>query len=303
MNYSTTGIISSKESSDLYKKKIHKPTMINLQNIQFGYRRKQPLFDDLNLQIPAGNIYGLLGRNGAGKTSLLKLMSGLLFPKAGSIEVLGHTPKDRLPAFLSDIYFIPEELHIPNMSITTYEKLYAPFYPKFDSGQFHQYLQDFELSPDKKLTGLSYGQKKKVITGFGLATNSRLLILDEPTNGLDIPSKSLFQKLLAGAINNDRTFIISTHQVRDMGSLMDPIIILDNGKIIFQQALEAITQRLTFELSHSLAEPEDALYSERVPGGHLAIYENKMGEETDVDIEVLFNAIVSNQSQFRQLFS
>jgi len=119
---------------------------------------------------------------------------------------------------------------------------------------------------------------------------------------LDIPSKSLFRKLLAGAISDDRTFIISTHQVRDMGNLMDPIIILDNGKIIFQESIETITQRLSFELTHSLAEPDGALYSERVPGGHLAIYENNEGEETDVDIEVLFNAIVSNQSQFRTLF-
>jgi ABC-2 type transport system ATP-binding protein len=276
--------------------------MINLENIHFGYRKKQTLFDHLDLQIPSGNIYGLLGRNGAGKTSLLKLISGLVFPKEGTIEVLGYTPKDRMPSFLSDIYFIPEELHIPNISIAKYEQFYAPFYPKFDSVQFRQYLKDFDLTPDKKMTGLSYGQKKKVITGFGLATNSRLLILDEPTNGLDIPSKSLFRKLLAGAITDDRTFIISTHQVRDMGNLMDPIIILDNGQIIFQQALEAITQRLTFELSHSLAEPEETLYAERVPGGYLAIHENVDGEETDVDIEVLFNAIVANQAQFQEIF-
>ena len=302
MTYPTPGTIGQIESLPSFKKEKQLPTMINLQNIKFGYRKKQTLFDDLNLHIPAGNIYGLLGRNGAGKTSLLKLISGLVFPKEGSIEVLGHEPKDRLPSFLSDIYFIPEELHIPNMSIARYEKMYAPFYPKFDHAQFHQYLQDFELTPDKKMTGLSYGQKKKVITGFGLATNSRLLILDEPTNGLDIPSKSLFRKLLAGAITDDRTFIISTHQVLDMGNLMDPIIILDNGKIIFQQALEAITRRLSFELSHSFVEPENALYAERVPGGYLVIYENNESEETEVDIEVLFNAIVSNQSQFQKLF-
>lgn len=276
--------------------------MIDIQNVQFGYRRRHQLFKDLTLQIPTGNIYGLLGRNGAGKTTLLKLISGLVFPKGGDISVMGYQPMDRLPTFLSDVFFVPEEPHIPEMRISRYESTYAPFYPKFDHAQFQQYLADFEISGDQKMTGLSYGQKKKVIMGFGLASNCRLLILDEPTNGLDIPSKSLFRKLLAGAINDDRAFIISTHQVRDMGNLIDPIIVLDAGKIIFQESVESIAKRLNFELSHSLAEPEDAFYAERVPGGYLAIYENKSGEETEVDIEVLFNAIVSKREQIQVLF-
>ncbi len=277
--------------------------MIDIQNVQFGYRRRHQLFKDLTLQIPTGNIYGLLGRNGAGKTSLLKLISGLVFPKGGDISVMGYQPKDRLPSFLSDVFFIPEEPHIPEMRISRYESTYAPFYPKFDHAQFQQYLADFEISGDQKMTGLSYGQKKKVIMGFGLASNCRLLILDEPTNGLDIPSKSLFRKLLAGAINEDRSFIISTHQVRDMGNLIDPIIVLDTGKIIFQESVESIAKKLNFELSHSLEEPEGAFYAERVPGGYLAIYENKEGEETEVDIEVLFNAIVSKRAEIQTLFT
>lgn len=277
--------------------------MIQLQNVHFHYKKKAPLFQELNLNIPTGNIYGLLGKNGAGKTTLLRLLSGLVFPKSGNIEVMGFTPQDRYPSFLSDIFFISEELDVPNMKISTFEKIYSPFYPKFDATRFQEYLTDFEIPADKKMTSLSYGQKKKVITCFGLATNCRLLILDEPTNGLDIPSKSLFRKLLAGAINDDRTFIISTHQVRDMANLMDPIIILDAGKIIFQNSLEAIAQKLHFDVKFSQSEPEGVLYAERVPGGYMVVTKNDDGEETEIDIEVFFNAMMANKTGLLSLLN
>lgn len=277
--------------------------MIEFQNVNFYYKKRTPLFRELDLEIPAGNIYGLLGKNGAGKTSLLKLIGGLLFPKSGNIKAMGFTPAERFPAYLSDIFFMPEDLYIPAMKISTFAKIYAPFYPKFSNNEFERYLQDFEISLDQKLNGISQGQKKKAILSFGLATNSRLLILDEPTNGLDIPSKSLFRKVLAGAISDEQTCIISTHQVRDMGSLMDPIIILDGGKIIFNDSVEAIAQKLHFEVSYSRGEPRDVLYAERVLGGYMVIKENKYDEETEVDIEVFFNAMMANRAVIQPLFN
>lgn len=276
--------------------------MIQLQNVNFQYKKRTPLFKELNLRIPAGNIYGLLGKNGAGKTSLLKLIGGLIFPKSGEINVMGFNPEERFPAFLSDLFFMPEELQVPAMKISTFEKVYAPFYPRFDSTQFHQFLTDFGLSTDHKLTALSQGQKKKAILAFGMATNSRLLILDEPTNGLDIPSKSLFRKLLTLSITAERTCIISTHQVRDMGVLMDPIIILEGGQIIFQNSVEKIAEKLQFEVTYSRGEPADVLYSERVPGGYMVVKENLDGEETEVDIEILFNAMMENPKAIQDLF-
>ena len=277
--------------------------MIQLQNINFHYKKKTPLFKELNLDIPTGNIYGLLGKNGAGKTSLLKLIGGLIFPKSGAINVMGFNPEERFPAFLSDLFFLPEELMVPTMKISTFERVYAPFYPRFDHDQFQQYLSEFSLSAEEKLTALSQGQKKKAIIAFGLATNSRLLILDEPTNGLDIPSKSLFRKLLTMAITDERTCIISTHQVRDMGVLMDPIIILDGGKIIFQNSVEAIAEKLQFEVTYSRGEPSEVLYSERVPGGFMIVKENLDGEETEVDIEIFFNAMMENPDAIKALFA
>ncbi|MEM1120600.1 MAG: ABC transporter ATP-binding protein [Bacteroidota bacterium] len=277
--------------------------MIQLQNVHFHYQKKTPLFRAMDLTIPAGNIYGLLGKNGVGKTSLLKLIGGLVFPKSGAVEVMGFKPADRFPAFLSDLFFMPEELHVPAMKISTFEKVYAPFYTRFDHQQFQQYLGEFELTDEKKLTALSQGQKKKAITAFGLATNSRLLILDEPTNGLDIPSKSLFRKLLTMAITDERTCIISTHQVRDMGNLMDPIIIMDEGQIIFNDSVETIAEKLQFEVKYSRGEPDNVLYAERVPDGYMVVSENLDGEETEVDIEVFFNAMMANKQAIRRLFA
>lgn len=276
--------------------------MIEMNNISYAYSKRQRLFNQLVLNVPAGNIYGLLGKNGAGKTTLLRLISGLLFPKEGDIRVLGYQPQLRQPAFLSDAYLVAEELYIPNMTIAAYKKLYAPFYPKFDEGAFNRYLQEFEVQPDVKMSALSYGQKKKALISFGLASNCRLLLLDEPTNGLDIPSKSQFRKLLAGAITEERTFIISTHQVRDMANLIDPIIILENGQIVFQQALETVTQKLFFEPQYVAMPPEDAIYSERIPGGYMVLKENTNEEESEVDVEVLFNAIVTNKQAIDALF-
>lgn len=276
--------------------------MIHFQNVNFHYKKRTPLFKELNLDIPAGNIYGLLGKNGAGKTSLLKLIGGLLFPKSGTINAMGFNPEERFPAFLSDLFFMPEDLHIPAMKVATFAKIYAPFYPKFSGSQFQQYLSDFEVSADHKLNNLSQGQKKKAILSFGLATNSRLLILDEPTNGLDIPSKSLFRKTIAGAISDDQTCIISTHQVRDMGNLMDPIIILDEGKIVFNNSVEAIAQKLHFEVTYSRGEPIGVLYAERVLGGYMVVKENKFEEETEVDIEIFFNAMMANRESIQSLF-
>ena len=276
--------------------------MIQLKDLSFSYSKGAMLFEGLELSIPGGNIYGLLGKNGAGKTTLLSLISGLLFPNSGSCEVLGHTPRKRQPSFLSDLYFIPEELHIPAMRISSFVAIYSPFYPKFDRAQFSSLLSEFKLSEELKMNKLSYGQKKKVILSFGLATNCKLLILDEPTNGLDIPSKTQLRKILAGAISEDRTFIISTHQVRDLANLMDPIIIINQGRIIFQESVESINNKLQFQLAFREPDISEVIYSERVPGGYMTINpQNGEGEE-EVDLEVLFNAVIEKTGYFTDLF-
>lgn len=268
--------------------------MIKLENVQFGYRKEKPLFQDLNLELSGGHIYGLLGKNGAGKTTLMKLMSGMRFPTSGRVEMLGFPAMLREPEMLSNIYFLAEEIYVPMLNIRDFVDLYAPFYPHFNREQMSQYLNEFEVGESKQLmTSMSHGQKKKVMIAFALATNTRILLMDEPTNGLDIPSKSMFRKVMAQAADEQRSFIISTHQVRDLHSLIDSIIILDNGKIIVNATNDEILQKFLFKVYDNQDDIKNVLYSEDTLRGIYAITENLTGEESKLDIELFFNAVLS----------
>ncbi len=278
--------------------------MVHIQDLCFGYKKKETLFSNLKLSISPGNIYGLLGKNGAGKTTLLKIIAGLLFPQSGSCTVMGINPRERSPRFLEKIYMIPEEFTLPTISIKQYAELYAPFYPAFSREQFGSYLAEFSLEEGKSLASMSYGQKKKFLLAFGLATNAELFLLDEPSNGLDIPSKSQFRKLIASAVTDARSFIISTHQVRDMENLIDPIIILDEGKIIFQQHVYDVSEKLAVHFHKDEPEPGSAIYVEKVVGGYTAVSKNTSGDnDSHVDLEILFNAVISNKETIHALFS
>ncbi len=271
--------------------------MINLTDIQFAYNKKKPLFKGLSLNLDQGKIYGLLGRNGAGKTTLLRLINGLIFPQSGDIKIMDFDAMERDPNMLSEIVFIQEEPLIPNMSILSYLYTYAPFYPRFDYDKFLSLITELGLEGNLKIDKLSFGQKKKVMLCFAMASNAKVLILDEPTNGLDIPSKSQFRKLITEAMLDDRIVIISTHQVRDMVNLIDPILMLEDGKIIFDYSLEQISKALHFEIHYSMQPPQNVLYSERVSGGYMSVKENTDGVDSEIDLEVLFNAILSNKQQ------
>ncbi|HRI00256.1 MAG TPA: ABC transporter ATP-binding protein [Saprospiraceae bacterium] len=271
--------------------------MISLQNVKFSYSGSRPIFDDLQLELLPGNIYGLLGKNGAGKSTLLKLINGLVFAKQGTANVLGADPSERKVEMLSEIFFVQEEPFIPNMSILSYCYTYAPFYPRFDYDKFFKLISSFGLEGGNQMDKLSHGQKKKVVLSFAVSTQSKILILDEPTNGLDIPSKAEFRRMMTEAMFEDRMIIISTHQVRDMIHLIDPIIIVEDGKIIFQYSLEEIAKALYFETHFSMHEPEGVIYSERIAGGFLSIKENTGDQTSDPDIEVLFNAVLTKREQ------
>jgi len=276
--------------------------MVNIKNLSFGYTRKK-LFRNLDFHLAPGNIYGLLGKNGAGKTTLLKLISGLRYPQDGECLVLNYIPQKRAPGLLEEIYFIPEEFFMPSITMGTYEKIYAPFYPRFDRKALAEYMKEFDLDLKEKLTELSYGQKKKFLLAFGLATNCRLFLLDEPTNGLDIPSKSQFRKILASALADDRIILVSTHQVRDMENLIDPIIILDDGQIIFNQYLHNVSRKLVIQMEPEQPGTVDVLYSAKVLGGYAVVKENRSGEESRIDLETLFNAVTTNRDKIHELFS
>ena len=266
--------------------------MIEVKNISFKYAGgKHLVFDDFSLKLEANNIYGLLGKNGTGKSTLLYLISGLLRPKKGSVSFDGVETRLRRPEILSEIFIVPEEFDLPAMSLSEYVKINRPFYPQFSMEVLEGCLHDFELSMDVKLNALSMGQKKKVFMSFALATNTKLLLMDEPTNGLDIPSKSQFRKVIAQHMTEDRTLIISTHQVHDVESLLDHILILSPQKLLLNASVAEIQEKYTFEY-RTPAEMDDVLYAEPSLQGNAVVAPRKAGDaETQVNLELLFNAV------------
>ena len=276
--------------------------MIAVKNLSFAYRKRKPLYQNLNLQLPSGSIYGLLGKNGAGKSTLLKNFIGLLFPSQGDLSVNGFVPKKRLPSFLQTIYFIPEEVYVPSVTIDGYKKLFAPFYPLFQEEQFYQYLQLLDVEDKGKLNTFSFGQQKKFVIAFALACNTKILLLDEPTNGLDIPSKIKFRKLISSVFSEDIMIFISTHQIRDLDNLIDNVIIIDNGELLLQASLSEISAKLSFKVVDTIANENEVLYSESSLKGHSIVVENKTGEESRVNLELLFNTVTGNPQKSKSIF-
>ena len=275
--------------------------MLQVKNLTFDYSKKK-LFNDLNLEVQPG-LFGLLGKNGAGKSTLLKLMSGELFPTKGECLTMGFEASKRIPEMLAEIYYLPEEFDLPSMSGTQYVESYSPFYSKFSMEFFEKCADEFEIYPGSKLGSMSYGQRKKFMISFGLATWSSILLLDEPTNGLDIPSKSQFRRLAAAGASDERIILISTHQVRDMENLIDPIIIVEDGKIIFNHSMEEITESLSFQVVDSEPSGGDVIYYEKVLGGYLTAYGKQDENSRAVDLEFLFNMIVSKGNTINEIIS
>lgn len=267
--------------------------MIHINNLTFGYGY-QPLFKNLDATFESGKIYGLLGKNGAGKTTLFKLICGLLRSNQGSTDVLGYSSQKRSVQMLQDLFFIPESFYLPPVTIRNFHNLHAPLYKYFNSELFYQTIEELSLNPDQKLNTLSYGLIKRFLLAFGLATDCRILLLDEPTNGLDIPSKRIFRKLLASSISKDRMFIIATHQIKEIENIFDHLMFIDNGRILLSRDIGEISQKLTFRNTTELAPPQNALFSEEIAGGYAVLEKNEVGEESRIDIEFLFNAVMES---------
>jgi ABC-2 type transport system ATP-binding protein len=279
--------------------------MISIKNLSFAFKSNKPLFTDLSLDMETGKIYGLFGLNGAGKTTLLNHISGMLFPADGECRVNGTLSRERTPAMLSDFFLIPEQFTLPTMSGTRYAEIHAPFYLRFDFSQFESVIDEFQVDPASALPELSYGQQKKFLIAFALATNTRVLLMDEPTNGLDIPSKSQFRRIVASLDYTDRCIVISTHQVRDLGSMIDQISVIKNGEIVFNHGLDDIRRMLTFKKIPS-EDDQPYIYGEEILGGIHAVCKAETDDDRlskEIDLELLFNAIISRTDLIQQEFN
>ena len=278
--------------------------MIEVKNLFFSYgKRKQKVFDDFSLALDKGSVYGLLGKNGTGKSTLLYLMTGLLRPQAGRVLYKGVDVSMRYPLTLQDMFLVPEEFALPSVSLKQYLKLTPPFYPNFSNELLSTCLRDFDMNEDIHLGELSMGQKKKAFMCFALATNTSLLVMDEPSNGLDIPSKSQFRKVIASGMTDEKSVIISTHQVRDIDSLLDHVVIIDGTRVLLNASVKTICDKVYFA-EQGMNEPTDtALYVQPSVQGNSVIFPNTENEETNLNLEVLFNAMLAEREKMQTMFN
>ena len=278
--------------------------MIRINNITFSYRRKaDDVLTNLSLSIEPGAIYGLLGLNGEGKSTLLHLTAGVLTPNAGNITIDDVDVRLRRPSTLSKLFIVPEEFSLPEISLENYVRINAPLYPNFNRDDMERYLKEFGLNSNINLKGLSMGQKKKVFISFALAANTPVMLMDEPTNGLDIPGKSTFRKVISMAASDDRTIIISTHQVRDIDKLLDHIIVMFNHKLLLNEPISEISRRLAFVESNDAELVEKALYCQSSVAGKSLVLPNDNDEDSEVNLETLFNLAIEKPEVITQLFN
>ena len=274
--------------------------MITLKELSFSYSRKKEVLDRINLEVGSGHICGLLGKNGEGKTTLLNLLSGQIFPDQGSCLVLEEIPSERNARFLQQIFLLPEEISMPEVTAIEYIKMYAAFYPTFRDDICKACVESFEINLSDRLSKMSQGQRKKVAITLALAAHTPLLLMDEPTNGLDIPSKATFRRLVASLIDDNQTVIISTHQVRDLESLIDTVLILDQRQILLNKTLNEIGEKLYFG---PLLPAEKALYSEPTSQGTIGVTARDGKEETAVSLELLFNAAITYPKEIQRIMN
>lgn len=273
--------------------------MIDVQNLTFKYGSNTVL-ENITLKLEDGRIYGLLGENGVGKTTLLTLLCGLKKTETGSILVDGNDPYRRLPSTLQEQYYLPDEVMPYNQTAENFAKYSGKFWPKFSMDKFLTIMSEFDNDPQKKMNKMSSGQLKKTYIAFALACNTRYLFMDEPTNGLDIPSKAQFRKAVTMYTSEDSTIVISTHQVRDLENIIDPVIILDRRDVLLNASVEKISEKLFFDYGSTIH--SDALYSEQLPGGFIQVLVNTEGLESKVNTEALFNAVHKNKELVKNIF-
>ena len=274
--------------------------MIEIKDLAFSYG-KTPVLKSITTTLEEGRIYGLLGENGVGKTTLLTLLCGLKKVCSGSITTDGQNPFDRTPTMLQNQFYLPDEVLPIAMKAECFAKERGAFWPDYDHAKFLEIMKEFENDPAKKMNQMSAGQLKKTYISLALACGCKYIFMDEPTNGLDIPSKTQFRSAIMKYTTDDSTIVISTHQVRDLENIIDPIIILDRQDVLLNATVEEITSKLYFDYGTQL-QPE-SLYSEQLPGGFIQVYPNTTGEDSKINVEALFNAVHKNKELIKGMFS
>lgn len=273
--------------------------MITIENTSYGYKSNPLIFNNISLEIGNG-IYGLLGENGVGKTTLMHLICGLLFPKNGKCSIDGRNTAERQSEGLARYFFLPEELQMPTESIASFAARHSVFYPHFNQEEFDPNLEELKINRKQKLSSVSYGQQKKAMLAYAFALHTPYTLLDEPTNGLDITSRQALKRIISRSMDDESTLLISTHQAHDFENLLDHLIILGKGEILLNRSLDEISNRLLFARTDIL--PEESIYSEENLSGYFSIIPNEDGEENTPDIELLYKAVLQQPEKIQSMF-
>ena len=273
--------------------------MITIENTSYGYKSNPLIFNNISLEIGNG-IYGLLGENGVGKTTLMHLICGLLFPKNGKCSIDGRNTAERQSGALNRYFFLPEEMQMPTESIASFAARHSVFYPHFNQEEFELNLEELKINRKQKLSSISYGQQKKAMLAYAFALHTPYTLLDEPTNGLDITSRQALKRIISRSMDDESTLLISTHQAHDFENLLDHLIILGKGEILLNRSLDEISNRLLFARTDIL--PEERIYSEENLSGYFSIIPNEDGEENTPDIELLYKAVLQQPEKIKSMF-
>jgi len=212
-----------------------------------GVSKKYPHFslEDIHLELPTGSIMGFIGANGAGKSTTIRILMGLVHQDAGQVRVLGHSmPADQTAAKL-DIGFVSEDLRLYGAATLDWHMGFMqPIYPRWDQRYAESLLRRFDLKPKQTIRGLSHGQRVKAALLLALARRPRLLVLDEPTTGLDpVARQEVLEELMAVLADEERTILFSSHNTLDVEQISDRITFIDRGRIIDSDDKEVFLDR------------------------------------------------------------
>jgi ABC-2 type transport system ATP-binding protein len=190
--------------------------------------------DGVSMHVPSGAIYGFLGPNGAGKTTTIRLLLGLLRAQSGSITVLGRSMPQSYVETLARVGYVPERPHLdPALSIRDSMELHAAFHVRWDARWANELIRQFRLEPDRRVGSLSKGETGKLMMLLALAQLPEVLVLDEPTDGLDpVVRRDVLEALLAYVSEHNATVLISSHLVHELERICDWIAVMDRGRLV-----------------------------------------------------------------------
>jgi len=218
-------------------------TVVDARNLRKHYKNKLAL-DGTNFQIPTGRIIGLIGPNGAGKTTALKAMLGLI-PFEGELSVLGRDPRTQRDDLMRDVCFIADVAVLPRwIKVKEAIEFVAGVHPRFDRAKCERFLAHTQLKPELRVRELSKGMIVQLHLALVMAIDAKLLVLDEPTLGLDILyRKQFYQRLLEDYFDEEKTIIVTTHQVEEIEHILTDVMFIRDGKIVLDAPMEAIGDR------------------------------------------------------------